>query len=156
MLTGSVVPTLAGPLRATRCSWATISSPGPRSVRTSSPNRALRQSTTPWPMVWQRRVGFDSCLWSCIAPCRGPLWSTVTTSAPSTSPPTPFSTSAPSMLRLIFTLSVRALPLGTFVFSMSRRLLRSSTSSPRGCPPQSFGPVSTSVVARVSTGRGGC
>jgi hypothetical protein len=40
MLTGSVVPTLAGLLQATRCSWVTTSSPGPRSVRTSSLVRA--------------------------------------------------------------------------------------------------------------------
>jgi hypothetical protein len=55
-----------------------------------------------------------------FAPCRGPLWSTATTSAPSTSPPTLFSTSAPSMLRLIFILSASALPSGTFVFSTTR------------------------------------
>jgi hypothetical protein len=81
-----------------------------------------------------------------------PLWSTATTSTPSTSPPTPFSTSAPSMLRLIFTLSTSALPSGMFVSFTFRRLLSSPTSSPRGCPPrcsQSFGPVSTSAVAIV-------
>jgi hypothetical protein len=109
MLTGSVVPTLTGPLRATQCSWATTSSPGPRCVRTSSPIQELRRSTTPWPTAWQRHVGFDSCLWSCIAPCHRTLLSTATTSAPSTSAPTPFSTSAPSILRLIFNLSASAL-----------------------------------------------
>jgi hypothetical protein len=90
-------------------------------------------------------------------PYRGPLWSTATTSAPSTSPPTPFSTSTPNMLRLIFTLSMSALSPGTSVSYTSRPLLSSSTSSPRGCPPRcsrSFGPVSTSVVATVSTARG--
>jgi hypothetical protein len=134
------------------CSQVTTSSPGPQSVRTSSPIRALRRSTVSWLTVWQRRVGFVSCLWSCTTPCHGPLWSTATTSTPSTSRPTPFSTSIPSMLRLIFTLSASALPSGTFMSSTSRRLLSLSTSSPRGCPPQcsrSFGPVSTSVVDRV-------
>jgi hypothetical protein len=101
MLIGSIVPTLVGPLRATWCSWATTSSPSLQSVRTSSPVRALRRSTAPWPMAWQRHVGFSSCLWSCIAPFRGPLWSTATASALSTSPPTPFSIIASSMLRLI-------------------------------------------------------
>jgi hypothetical protein len=86
------------------------------------------------------------------SPCHGPLWSTATTSVPSTSPPTPFSTTTPSMLRLIFTLSASVLLSGTFVFSTSRRLLSSPTSSPRGYPTQcsrSFGPVSTSTMARV-------
>jgi hypothetical protein len=46
---------------------------------------------------------------------------------------------------------VSAIPLGTLVYSMSQRLLSSPTSSPRGCYPQSFDPVSTSVVARVLT-----
>jgi hypothetical protein len=64
-------------------------------------------------------VGFTSCLWSCTTPCHKPLWSTATTSAPSTSQPTPFSISAPSMLRLIVTLFTSALPSGTFVFSTS-------------------------------------
>jgi hypothetical protein len=82
--------------------------------------QALRRSTVPWPTTWQRRVGFVSCLWSCTTPYDGSLWSTATTSALSTSPPTPFSTSAPSMLRLIFTLSASALQSGTFVFSTSR------------------------------------
>jgi hypothetical protein len=78
------------------------------------------------------------------SPCHGPLWSTAITSVPSTSPPTPFSTSAPSILRLIFTLSASVLLLETFVSSTSRRLLNSSSSSPMGCPPQcsrSFDPV---------------
>jgi hypothetical protein len=39
MLTGPVVLTLAGPLRATQCSWATTSSPGPQSVRMLFPVR---------------------------------------------------------------------------------------------------------------------
>jgi hypothetical protein len=91
MLTGSVVPTLAGPLQATRCFWVTTSSPSPRSISTSSLIRALRRSTASWTMVWQRRVGFVSYLWSCTAPCHGPFWSTVTTLASSTSPPTPSS-----------------------------------------------------------------
>jgi hypothetical protein len=58
------------------------------------------------------------------------------------------------ILRLIFTLSVSALPSRKFVSSTSRRLLSLPTSSPRGCPSRcslSFGPVSTSVVPRVST-----
>jgi hypothetical protein len=84
------------------------------------PIRALRRSTAAWPTAWQRRAGFVSCLWSCTAPYRGPLWTTAITSVPSTSPPTSFSTSVLSILRLIFTLSVSALPLGTFVYSMSR------------------------------------
>jgi hypothetical protein len=128
MLTGPVVPTLAGQLWVTRCSWVTTSSLGPRSVRTSSPVRALRQSTAPWPMAWQRRVGFDNCLWSCTAPCRGPLWSTATTLVPSTLSTNVVQHQGTSMLRLIFTLSTSALPFGTFLSSTSRRLLSSPTS----------------------------
>jgi hypothetical protein len=71
MLTGPVVPTLTGPLRATRCSWVTTSSPGSQSVRTSSLARALRRSTASWPTAWQRRAGFVSCLWSCTTPVAG-------------------------------------------------------------------------------------
>jgi hypothetical protein len=82
------------------------------------------------------RPRHPSCLWSYTTPYRGPLWSTVTTSTPSASPPTMFNTSTPSMLRLIFTLSVSALPSGTFVSSTSRRLLSSLSSSPMGCPPR--------------------
>jgi hypothetical protein len=52
MLTRSVVPTFIGPLRATRCSWATTSSLGPRSVRTSSYVQTLRRGTVSWPMAW--------------------------------------------------------------------------------------------------------
>jgi hypothetical protein len=154
MLAGPVVLTLAGLLQVTRCSWVTTSSPSSQSIRTSSLARALRRSTTSWPTAWQRHDGFVSCLWSCIAPCRGPLWSTVITSVPSTYPPTPFSTSAPSILRLISTLSASALPSGTFVSSTFRRLLSPLTSSARGYHPrcsQSFGQISTSVVARVLT-----
>jgi hypothetical protein len=156
-LVGPVVPTLAGPLWVTRCSWATTSSPSHRSTRTSSPVRALRRSTVLWLTVWWRRAGFISCSWSCIAPYREPLWSTTATSTASTSLPTSFSTSTRSMLRLISISSASALPSRTFVFSMSQRLPNSPTSSPRGYPPQcsrSFGPDSTSVMARVSTSGG--
>jgi hypothetical protein len=67
----------------------------------------------------------------------------------------PFSTSAPSMLRLIFTLSASTLSSRIFMSSTSRRLHSLPTSSPRGCPPwcsRSFDPVSTSAMARISTG----
>jgi hypothetical protein len=154
MLAGPVVLTLASLLQVTRCSWVTTSSPSSQSIRTSSLARALRRSTTSWSTAWQRHAGFVSCLWSYIAPCRGPLWSTVITSVPSTYPLTQFSTSTPSMLRLISTLSASALPLGTFMSSTFRRLLSSLTSSTRGYHPrcsQSFDQISTSVVARVST-----
>jgi hypothetical protein len=73
MLTGPVAPTLVSPLRATRFSWVTTSSPGSRSVRMSSPVRALRQSIVSWPTAWQRRAGFVNCLWSYTTPYRGPL-----------------------------------------------------------------------------------
>jgi hypothetical protein len=157
MLTRPVVLTLIDPLQATRCSWATTWSPGRRRVKTSSPVRALRRSIVLWPMVWLRNGGFVSCLWSCTTPYRGPLWCTVTPSALSTSPSTPFSPNAPNMVRLIFTLSTSALPLGTFVFSVSWWLLSSLTSLPRGYPPRcfwSFCPVSTFAVARVLTVEG--
>jgi hypothetical protein len=102
-LIGSVVPILTGLLRAMRCFWVTTMSPGPRCARTSSLVWALMQSAAPWLTAWQWRAGFINWLLSCTAPSRSPLWSTVTTSAPSTSSPIPFSTSTPSMLRLIFT-----------------------------------------------------
>jgi hypothetical protein len=60
-------------------------------------------------------------------------------------------------VEMIFTLSTSALPLWTFVSSMSRQLLSSLTSSPWGCPPrysQSFGPISTFLVVTVSTAGG--
>jgi hypothetical protein len=55
MLTEPVVPTLAGPLRATRYSWVTTSSPGPQSINMSSLVRALRRSTVSWPTA---RAGY--------------------------------------------------------------------------------------------------
>jgi hypothetical protein len=91
------------------------------------------------------------------SPYRGPLWSTATTLAWSTSPPIQSNIGAPSMLRSTSTLSVSASPLEMCVSYTSRRPPSSPTSSPGGCPRRcspSFDPVSTSVVARVSTAGG--
>jgi hypothetical protein len=115
MLTGSVVLTLASPLQATRCFWTTTSSPGPRSVRTSFPVRALRQSTASWPTTWWLR--------HLLVELHSPLSRAILVYCDNVSvylSTNPFSTSAPSMLRLIFTLSASALPSGTFVSSTSR------------------------------------
>jgi hypothetical protein len=83
-----------------------------------------------------------------------PLSSTVTTSAPSTSPPTPFSTSARSISRSTSTLCGNVWPSVMSVSCTCRRHPSSRTSSRRVCLLQcfwSFSPVSTFAVARVST-----
>jgi hypothetical protein len=115
-LTKQVAPTLIDPLLAIRCFLATTSSPGPRNAKTSSLVRALRRSTVSWPTTWQSRAGFVSCSWSYTAPVAG---STMTTSALSSSPPTPPIFNAPNMLRLIFTSSASALLLEMFMSSTS-------------------------------------
>jgi hypothetical protein len=132
-LTGQVVPRRSGYIVFL---GDITSSPSSRSGRTSFPIRALRWSTAPWPTAWRRRAGFVWCLWSYTTLCHGPLWSIATILALFTSPPTPSNISAPSILRLIFTLSASALSSETFVSSTFRRLPNSSTSSPRGCPPR--------------------
>ncbi|PWZ32813.1 hypothetical protein Zm00014a_005510 [Zea mays] len=86
-----------------------------------------------------------------------PTSSIVTTSTSFTSPPTLPNTNRQSMLRSTSTSSASVLPLMMFV-SMCRRLLSSSTSSPRASQRRcswSYAPVSTSVANRVSTVGGG-
>jgi hypothetical protein len=56
----------------------------------------------PWPMVWLMPPGCVSSYMSSRLRHRGALSSIATTSAPCTSPPTPFNISARSMWRLIF------------------------------------------------------
>jgi hypothetical protein len=84
--------------------------PGPPSARTSSPARALRLSIMPWPTAWLKLVGSDSSSRSSMLCCRRALSSTTITSAPSTSPPTPFSTSVQGMSRSTSTSSGNTLP----------------------------------------------
>jgi hypothetical protein len=155
MLTGSVVPTLTGPLRATRCSWVTTSSLGPRSVRTSSYVQALRRGTVSWPTAWAEMCWLRQLL----VELHNPLL----------------------RVTLVYCNNVSAVYLSNnliqyqctkhveidlqfvrehvadgdvHVLHVPRRFRSSPTSSSRGCPPwraRSFGPISISAVARVST-----
>jgi hypothetical protein len=149
MLIGSSAPTLHGPLLGMKSSLVITSSPDPPSDRTRYLALAQKQNTGLLPMVLQRLVGSTSYSWSCTPLYPATHLFIVTMSVASTWRPTSFSINARSMSRLIFTLSVTRFPLGKFMFYMSQRLLGSSTSS------LNFAPVSTSIVARVGTARGG-
>jgi hypothetical protein len=138
--------------QAMRYSWGTTWFLGWPSGRPSSTAPTLRSSIVPLPMAWLRPLGCDSCSTSFRLRRLGAPLSTVTTSTPYTSPPTPFSINAPSLWRLIFILFERRLPSAKSASSMSRRHRSSLTSSRRGSPPlclMSFGPVSTSAVAEL-------
>jgi hypothetical protein len=157
MPTRRVVPTRVGPPRAMSCSSEIASSPGRQSASWSSPALASRPSTAPWQTAWLRRPGSVSCSKSSTVRWQRAPWSSATTSAPSTSPPTPSSTSARNMSRSIF-IRQRTGRLWSCSFFTSRPPPSSPTSSPRGFRRwclRSFGPVSTSAVARVSTAEGG-
>jgi hypothetical protein len=150
-LTGRGVRTHVAPLQATRSSWGPIWCPGRPNGRLSSPVLARRPSTMLSPMVWLRPLGCGNCSISSKVRCLDALWSTATTSAPSTSPPTPFSINAPSMRRLISTLFERRSPSAKSASSMSRHH-SSLTSSRRVFPPRcsmSLDPVSTSAVTEL-------
>jgi hypothetical protein len=152
-----VAQTHVTPPPAMRSSSVIILFLGPRSARTSSPVPVWRLSTMPLPTVWLRHVGYANYFVSSTALSHRVRWFTTTTSTPCTSSPTPSSISAPSTLRLTFSLCASTLPSVMFEFYMFRLHHSSSTSSPRvflrRCSP-SFGPVSTSTVARVSSAGG--
>jgi hypothetical protein len=115
-------------------------------------SRHFYLSTVPSPMVWLRSPGCASSCMSSRLHHRDALSSTVTTSVPCTSPPTPFSISAQSMWRLIFISSERTLSLIKSTSSMSRRHRSSSTSLQRVSPTRclmSFGSVSISEVVEL-------
>jgi hypothetical protein len=120
--------------------------------------QARRLSTVPLPTVWLRRAGYANYSRSSTALSHGVHWSTTTTSVPCTSPPTPSSISAQSTSRSIFTSCASASPSVMFEFFMFRQRHSSPISSLKvflhRCS-QSFGPVSTSIVARISTAGGG-
>jgi hypothetical protein len=110
--------------------------------------------TASWPTTWQRppRCGSYS-MSSTTSLCVLPLY-IATTSARSTSPPTPCNISAQSTWRSTCTSFVRlSLPV-TFGLLSSPPRYSSPTSSPRGYRlvySQIFNPVSTSVHDRVET-----
>lgn len=82
------------------------SSPGPRNGSLRSPVPVLRQSTGQWPMRLLSALGYDNfSRRSTMTFHMLPLY-TVTTSPPSTSPPTPFIIVARSISRSIYTLCV--------------------------------------------------
>jgi hypothetical protein len=137
-----------------RCvSSMTTSSLGPPNARTSSFDQVSRLSITTWPMVWLKLVCFGSSSISSILRCQRALSSTVTTSAPSTFPPTLFSTSVRSMSRSTSISSGNAL-LSVMSASCTFRQPPSSWTSSRRVYPlwcfQIFGSVSTFVVVTVS------
>jgi hypothetical protein len=154
MCIGWVARRHAGPPWTTLCSLASTLSPDPPSVRTWSPGRLSRLSTMPWPMAWSKLVGYGSSSRSSMSRCRRALSSTMTTSVPSTSPPIPFNISAPRMSRSTSTSSKNTLPSAMLASYTSRRPPSLRTSSQMVCLLQcfwKFGPISTFVVARVST-----
>jgi len=137
MLTGLAVLTLASPPRAMRSSSATIWSLGLRSVRTPSLVPVLRPSTVLLPMPLQRPPGYANFCLSCTLLCARKHWCIATTSAPSTCLLTPFSISAPSMWRSIFTSFGSVSPSVMCASFTSPRRPSSPTSSPRGFLRQS-------------------
>lgn len=121
-----------------------------------SPTPAPRLSIALLRMAWLKPASSDNSFRSSTTLSPGVYLSIASTSLPSTSLSTQSSTSTRSMLSSIFTSSVSALLSGTSVFSTSRRARNLRTASPKiFCPrcSQSFGPVSTSILARVSTTR---
>jgi len=128
------------------CSLVTIWSSGPLNVSPLSPVPVPRRSIVLSPMALPRLLGYANYCLSCTPPCARQPWCIVTISVLFTCPPILFSTSAPSMWRLIFILSESVLHLVMFVFFMSQRHLSSPTYSPKACLPlfsQSFVPAST-------------
>jgi transglutaminase/protease-like cytokinesis protein 3 len=147
----------AGPPQAMQCSLTTSSSPSPASGRSSSPAPAPSLSITLWPVVWLKHVGSSSSFRSSMLSCQRALSSTTITSASSTSPPTLFSTSAPSMSRSTFTSSGNALQPVMSASCTYQRPPNSQTSSQRVYSLQcfqNFGPLLTFPMARVLTVRG--
>jgi len=134
MLIGPVVQIRANPPRAMLCFSVTTSSPGPPSVRTLFPDPAPRPSIAPWLMVSLRPHGCANGYMSFTHLFAELHWCIVTTSAPSTYPPTRFSISELSILRLISTSSGNESPLVIFVFFMCLPLRSMQTSSPKGSP----------------------
>jgi hypothetical protein len=103
---------------ATRSSSVTTSSLGPRNAKASSLVQAQRPNITSLPTVWLKRAGYTNCFRSSTALSHRVRWSTMTTSAPCTSPPTPSSINAQSTSRSIFTSCVSMSPSVMFEFFM--------------------------------------
>ena len=132
----------------------TISSPGLPSASRQCPVRVLRPSIAPWPMASLKPVGYARFWVSFVVPFAVPPLFIVTTLVQSTSPPTPFSTSALSMRRLTYTSFVNALPLVKFVSCMFLHRPSMPISSLKGYRClflQSLGPVLMVVVLSVPT-----
>jgi hypothetical protein len=132
ILTGLVAPTRVGPFSDTSCFWAPTSSPGPPSGGPSSPALAQRPSIALCPTACQKPPRCASFSTSSTTPFNVLPSSTVTTSAPSTSPLIPCNINARSMWRSTCTSSASVSMPVTFGFSASPPCCSLSTSSPRG------------------------
>ena len=131
MPTRHVVRILANPHRVMWFFSGTTWSPGRQSGRTRCPDPPLKLSTASGPMALPKPHGYDSFFLSFMLLLSALRWSTATTSALSTCPPTPFSINTPSTLRLIFT-SCRSVLLLVMSASCTVRHRHSTpTSSPR-------------------------
>jgi len=131
MPTGHAVRILANPHRVMRFFSGTTWFPGRRSGRIQSPGPVLKLSIAQWLMVLQKPLGCVSFSLSFMHLLGTLRWSTATTSAPSTCPPTRFSINAPSTLRSIFTSCGSVLLLVMSASCMFRHRLSTPTSSPR-------------------------
>jgi hypothetical protein len=98
-----VVPTLAGSLQVTQCSWATTLFLDPQSVRTSS---LILSGGTCHGQQCGRGVLASSTACRATQP---PITGHSGLATPSISSPTTFNTNIPNMLRLIFNLSTTTL-----------------------------------------------
>ena len=123
MLTGLAAPTHASLHPATVYSSVIIWSLGPPNDSKLSPGRVRRLSIVVLPTSSLRHAGYASSCPSFNALFSKLLWSTATTSPPSTFQRTWFNINVPSMWRLIFISFVSALLLEMSVFSTFRRHL---------------------------------
>jgi hypothetical protein len=90
-------------------------------------------SIAQWLMVSSKQHGCANSSRSFVLLFTVQLWCIVTTSAPSTCPPTRFSINARSTLRLTSTSSVSMLPLVISACYMFQHHHNTPTSSPKGC-----------------------
>jgi len=147
MLIRQAIQTPGSPRLAMLSSLVTVLSLGPPNDRTPFLAPVLRLSTRQLLMLLLRPLGYVNCLLSFMFLYARPLWYIVIISAPFTCLQTPFSISAPSILRLISTSLRSALLLVMSAFFMFPPLLSSPTFSPRGfrlLSSRSFVPVLTS------------
>jgi hypothetical protein len=107
------------------------------SIRTSSRGLVLKLSIEVWRMELSKPHGCASSSWNFMPLSVALLSCIATTSVLSTCPSTPFNINAPSISKLIFTLSEKGLLSVIFVSCMCRRHHSMQTSSPRASLPRS-------------------